>query len=229
MPGIDAAAFRALIYEKAAESRRDLPWRRTADPYAILVSEFMLQQTQVQRVMLKYGEFLSRFPDVSTLARAGLQDVLQVWQGLGYNRRAIALKRTAAAVEEKHGGELPRRLELLLELPGIGKSTAGAVLAFAYGIPEAFIETNIRRVFIHFFFQDRDEVKDSEILPACSQAARRLSRLRKSRCTPSSTQRSVARATSTQCASAGSTSVRATVWRARSAATRSVVPVRPNR
>ena len=157
--------FKQTMHELYRSSGRSFPWRETRDPYEILVSEFMLQQTQVERVMAKYGEFLSLFPNFSSLARADLQAMLHAWQGLGYNRRAIALKKTAVAVEEEHGGRLPCDLEALMGLPGIGPSTAGAVLAFAFGIPAAFIETNIRRVFIHFFFPDRDRVDDREILP----------------------------------------------------------------
>ena len=139
------------------------------DPNRILVSEFMLQQTQAERVMGKYEEFIARFPDVATLAEADLQSVLQVWQGLGYNRRAISLKETAVRVVQEHSGRLPKDLDELMRLPGIGRSTAGAILAFAHDIPVAFIETNIRRVFIHFFFPDRENVKDSEILPLVEQ------------------------------------------------------------
>ncbi len=162
---IATVLFKQTMHELYRSSGRSFPWRETRDPYEILVSEFMLQQTQVERVMAKYGEFLSLFPNFSSLARADLQAMLHAWQGLGYNRRAIALKKTAVAVEEEHGGRLPCDLEALMGLPGIGPSTAGAVLAFAFGIPAAFIETNIRRVFIHFFFPDRDRVDDREILP----------------------------------------------------------------
>jgi len=163
--GGSVESFIAAVRDHASRSLRSFPWRETHDPYEILVSEFMLQQTQVERAMAKYGGFLTRFPDFSALARADLQAVLHAWQGLGYNRRAVALKRTALAVVEKHVGRLPEDHEALMRLPGIGPSTAGAVLAFAFGIPVAFIETNIRRVFIHFFFPDRDRVDDREILP----------------------------------------------------------------
>ena len=125
----------------------------------------MLQQTQVERVMHKYGRFITRFPGFSALAKADLQSVLQVWQGLGYNRRAIALKKCASRVVTDHAGELPKTVSELVRLPGIGSATAGSILAFAYNIPTPFIETNIRRVFIHFFFPERNDVKDSEILP----------------------------------------------------------------
>lgn len=144
---------------------RALPWRETADPYAILVSEIMLQQTQADRVVGKYGAFLALFPDCAVLARAPLSDVLSAWQGLGYNRRAIALKRCAEAVMERHCGVIPSSVEALRALPGIGPYTARAVAAFAFNMPTVFIETNIRAVFIHHFSGDRHGVKDAEILP----------------------------------------------------------------
>ena len=129
-----------------------MPWRQTRNPYHILVSEIMLQQTQVERVLGKYGSFLEKFPDVASLARAPWPEVLAGWQGLGYNRRALSLKRLAQRVMEDWAGELPRSAEGLRSLPGIGPATAGALLAFAFEEPLAFIETNIRRVFLHFFF-----------------------------------------------------------------------------
>ena len=159
------AKFRKTIYQHFREHGRRLPWRETNDPYAILISEIMLQQTQVERVMGKYGEFLAKFPDVATLAQAPWPDVLAVWQGLGYNRRALALKRLAQKVKEDWGGALPGNEEELRSLPGIGPATAGALLAFAFEEPVAFIETNIRRVFLHFFFAEEEGVTDREILP----------------------------------------------------------------
>ncbi len=160
-----AVRFRKLIHSHFLDHARSFPWRETRDPYKILVSEIMLQQTQVERVMLKYEQFITRFPNFSALARADLQSVLEVWQGLGYNRRAVALRECSKRVIADHAGELPKTAEELVRLPGIGRATAGAILAFAYGLPTAFIETNIRRVFIHFFFPDRKDVKDSEIMP----------------------------------------------------------------
>lgn len=157
--------FRGLIYRHYQSHKREMPWRRTRDPYHILVSEIMLQQTQVERVLGKYGEFLERFPDLATLARVPWPEVLAVWQGLGYNRRALALKRLAQAVMAAWGGHLPDNEEDLRTLPGIGPATAGALLAFAFEQPVAFIETNIRRVFLHFFFAQQQGVKDREILP----------------------------------------------------------------
>ena len=159
------ALFRDSVRDYYKRSGRHFPWRETTCPYHILVSEFMLQQTQVERVRAKYGRFVHEFPDFEALARADLRSVLRIWQGLGYNRRAIALKETAIRVIRDHAGELPSTVDELIRLPGIGHSTAGSVLAFAFNKPAVFIETNIRRVFIHFFFQDRTDIKDTEIMP----------------------------------------------------------------
>jgi A/G-specific adenine glycosylase len=161
--------FRQKIYAHYRTNSRVLPWRRTHDPYKILLSELMLQQTQVKRVSEKYKEFLLRFPTIESVAQAPLRVVLSSWQGLGYNRRALALKRLAGIVVERHGGRIPRAIEALRALPGIGAATAGAVCAFAFDKPVIFIETNIRSVFIHFFFQNRKGVNDSEIFPLIAQ------------------------------------------------------------
>jgi A/G-specific adenine glycosylase len=147
-----------------------MPWRETRDPYRILVSEVMLQQTQVERVRAKYGEFLAEFPDVASLAAASLDRVLARWQGLGYNRRAIALHRCAGDIVRRHGGRVPEDQAALVALPGIGGATAGAIRAFAYDAPAVFIETNIRRVFIHEFFPGQDAVADAELLPLAAAA-----------------------------------------------------------
>jgi len=157
--------FRRIIRVQYRKAGRVQPWRETSDPYHILVSEIMLQQTQVERVLGKYRQFITRFPDFHSLARAPLSSVLILWQGLGYNRRAVLLHRLAQQVVTLHGGLLPGEREALLGLPGIGPYTAGAVLAFAFNIPAVFIETNIRRVFLHFFFPDETSVSDREIAP----------------------------------------------------------------
>ena len=159
------AAFQAEVKEHYRHNRRELPWRLTHDPYAILVSEVMLQQTQVARVLEKYRLFIAQFPTVVTLARAEFGGVLEAWSGLGYNRRALALHRTAKIIVDEHGGRVPDSVVELRRLPGIGAATAAAVSAFAFGRPEPFIETNIRSAFIHFFFQDLDGVADADILP----------------------------------------------------------------
>jgi A/G-specific adenine glycosylase len=157
--------FQKTIIERYLANPRPMPWRTTRDPYSILVSEIMLQQTQVERVKAKYTEFLSAFPTLAALAAAPLEAVLLTWQGLGYNRRAVALKRCAEEIVSRYGGRFPRELDELESLPGIGPYTARAVAAFAFGTAEALIETNIRTVFIHFFFHGRDKVADREIMP----------------------------------------------------------------
>jgi len=162
-------AFKRKIYGYYRRSGRSFPWRETTDPYRVLVSEIMLQQTQTHRVLEKYSLFVAAFPDIKALAAASLGDVLRLWQGLGYNRRAMALKRIAELLAEQHKGTLPSSKEELLELPGIGNSTASAVLAFAFNKPSAFIETNIRTVYIHFFFHDKKNVQDSDVLSLVEQ------------------------------------------------------------
>jgi len=124
--------FQGAVLTWGQGGRRDLPWRRTRDPWAILVSELMLQQTQVGRVVPRYHAFLARFPDPAACASAGAGAVVEAWQGLGYNRRAISLHRAATAVVERHDGHLPHTLSELITLPGIGPYTARAVLAFAF-------------------------------------------------------------------------------------------------
>lgn len=141
-----------------------MPWRRDLRPYAIFVSEVMLQQTQVSRVTGKFLEFIERFPDFPTLAEAPFGDVLAVWSGMGYNRRARYLQDAAKIVAARTDG-LPRSPEELRKLPGIGVHTAGSIAAFAYNTPVVFIETNIRRVFIHHFFPEDREVHDRDLLP----------------------------------------------------------------
>ena len=161
----EADEFRQVIYQYYAGHRREMPWRVSRDPYHILVSEIMLQQTQVGRVLAKYEEFTSRFPDFDSVSKAPLQEILGAWQGLGYNRRAIALQKICRLVVTEYGGVLPNSVDTLQTFPGIGPATAGAICAFAFNQPTVFIETNIRRVFIHFFFPNKNGVKDKEILP----------------------------------------------------------------
>jgi A/G-specific adenine glycosylase len=163
-------AFRAKIMAHYRRHGRSMPWRETRDPYRILVSEVMLQQTQVARVRAKYEEFLAVFPDLAALAAAPLDRVLAAWQGLGYNRRALALHRAARILAADHRGVLPDDTAALVALPGIGAATAAAIRAFAFDAPVVFIETNIRRVFIHEFFPDRGEVADGELVPLVAAA-----------------------------------------------------------
>jgi A/G-specific adenine glycosylase len=165
--------FRRIISNHYEQHRRSLPWRRTRNPYRILVSEIMLQQTQVERVLEKYTLFVKTFPDFSSLAQAPLPDILKVWQGLGYNRRAIALRRIALMIVADFHGRLPSSKAELMKFPGIGDYTASAILAFAFDQPSVFIETNIRRVLIHFFFNDRDSINDSDIIPILARTLQR--------------------------------------------------------
>lgn len=159
----------------AAHGRQDLPWRQperdgTFDPYKIMVSELMLQQTQVPRVVPKFTAFMAAFPTVQALAAAPLARVLEAWSGLGYNRRAKFLWQAAQALVERHGGQLPNDRAQLLALPGIGPGTAGAILVYAFNRPEPFIETNVRSVFFHHFFADQTDIADAELLPLVAAA-----------------------------------------------------------
>ncbi|MEK7612564.1 MAG: A/G-specific adenine glycosylase [Patescibacteria group bacterium] len=147
-------------------ARATLPWRRTRDPYRILVSEVMLQQTQVDRVIPFYERFIKKFPNARVLARTPLRNVLKAWQGLGYNRRAKHLRDAAKIIAKK---KFPKSTAEIEQLPGVGHYTARAVAAFAYNKPEVFIETNIRTVFLHHFFQKKNKVSDAAILPLVAQ------------------------------------------------------------
>lgn len=152
--------------------RSGLPWRNPEvngqfDPYKIMVSELMLQQTQVGRVIPKYLEFLDSFPTLSALAGAELGDVLRIWQGLGYNRRAKFLWLASQQVTEL--GRFPTSVQALVELPGIGINTAGAILAYVNNQPVIYIETNVRTVYLHHFFVDQSGVQDSQILELLEQ------------------------------------------------------------
>lgn len=167
---MDIRRFREKIWGYYRLHKRDFPWRRTKNPYHILVSEVMLQQTQVARVVPKYKFFLKKFPTIQAIARASLRDVLRAWQGLGYNRRALSLKKSAEMVLKRFGGKVPSDSRLLNSLPGVGEGTAGAIRAFAFNKPVVFIETNIRRVYIYFFFKNRRKVSDKEILPLVEEA-----------------------------------------------------------
>lgn len=136
----------ALLAWYRVHGRAHLPWRQTRDPYRVLVSEFMLQQTQVDRVLPLYEAFVATFPDFSTLAATDVGAVVRLWRGLGYNSRAVRLHALARAVVERHGGTLPSAREALLALPGIGPYTASAVRAFAFELDDVALDTNIRRI-----------------------------------------------------------------------------------
>jgi A/G-specific adenine glycosylase len=161
--------FQKKIYTYYRKHGRDLPWRKTLNPYHILVSEIMLQQTQVERVLEKYDQFIKAFPDFPSLARAPLRKLITIWQGMGYNRRVLALRSLAQTLMNEHHGTLPSDPENLIALPGVGRYTAGAIAAFAFNQPVLFIDTNIRRVFIHTFLHDRENIKDDEIFPLIQQ------------------------------------------------------------
>ena len=169
MPNTHEDQFIAKVWEEGARLYRDLPWRGIDDPYAVLVSEVMLQQTQVSRVEKYWDRFLKIFPTLDALASAETSLVLEAWQGLGYNRRALALKRCAEQCAEQYRGVLPDTHDKLLVLPGIGKATAGGVLAFAYQKPVLYLETNVRTVFLHEFFPHEEEVSDRRIEPLVEQ------------------------------------------------------------
>ena len=157
--------FRSVIYDYFDAYGRDLPWRREITPYRIMVSEFMLQQTQVGRVEGYFSRFLELFPDIGALAAAQLRDVLTLWQGLGYNRRAKHLWMAARGIRERFAGKMPSDEADLLQLPGIGPYTAAAIRAFAFNLPAVVLDTNIRRIYLHFYFPGQEAVHDREILP----------------------------------------------------------------
>ena len=151
--------------ERGAELYRDLPWRNIDDPYGVLVSEVMLQQTQVARVMRYWERWMGLFPTVDALAAADTATVLDAWQGLGYNRRALALKRACEQCSAENGGHLPRTVDELVKLPGIGPATAAGVVAFAYDEPAVYIETNVRSVFLHELFPEARMSPTSSLRP----------------------------------------------------------------
>jgi A/G-specific adenine glycosylase len=155
--------FSDYIWRFYREHGRSFPWRDTVDPYRILLSELMLQQTQTERVLPKYQFFLDTWPDFSSLAKATLLEVLSAWKGLGYNRRAVAL-RTIAQESENYGWTLPSDYDKLLELPMIGPATGAAIMAFSFQKQALYLETNIRRVLIHQFHAGEEKVKDRQLL-----------------------------------------------------------------
>lgn len=163
MGRVNTETFKEIIWEKARELYRHMPWRDNTDPYHVLVSELMLQQTQVDRVIPKFELFMQTFPTIQDLAKAPLSDVLVVWSGLGYNRRAKFLHEAARRVVADFAGELPDTYSDLVSLPGVGPNTAGAILAYSFNQPVVFIETNIRTVYFHHFFEDQDAVSDTEL------------------------------------------------------------------
>lgn len=184
---MDISDFQKIVWDYYVAHSRLLPWRTpilkkqpdtTLDPYAILVSEIMLQQTQVDRVIPKYEAFMQQFPTIESLSKASLGEVLRLWSGLGYNRRAKFVWQAAQQIMQTHGGIFPRDEIALVALPGVGKNTAGAIRAYAFNESAVFVETNIRTVFIYHFFRGQTNVPDSELtyviersLPGCVTGA----------------------------------------------------------
>ena len=157
--------FRATVRAEGARLYRDLPWRNTRDPYEIWLSEVMLQQTQVPRVLARWQEWLERFPTVVALAHADTADVLAAWQGMGYNRRALALKAAAETVCTDYDGVFPNDAAALRALPGIGPATAQGIRAFAFDLPGVYLETNVRTVLLHELFPGEEGVSDRALVP----------------------------------------------------------------
>ena len=166
---MNTADFQDIVWQKAHELYRDMPWRNDTRPYYVLVSEIMLQQTQVERVIPKFEAFISAFPDITSLANAPLAEVLQLWSGLGYNRRAKFLHEAAKKIVADYSGEFPQTREGLMSLPGVGQNTAGALMAYAYNEPVVFIETNVRSVYFYYFFEGEELVTDRSLREAVEE------------------------------------------------------------
>lgn len=169
MNSSDIKAFQQTIWDYFSANRRDFPWRYVEDPYYILVSECMLQQTQTFRVEQKFIRFMQTFPTINVLATASWPEVLLAWQGLGYNSRAKRLHQTAQIITSDFFGQIPASPEMLIQMPGIGPYTAASICAFAFNQPTIFVETNIRAVFIYHFFSGKEKVGDAELLPLVKQ------------------------------------------------------------
>jgi len=169
--GVDT--FQAYILDYYRRCGRDFPWRRRISPYRILVSEIMLQQTQTQRVAQKFEPFIQAFPSFTVLARSSFHDVLSYWQGLGYNRRAQGLHKTAQRVVQEFHCHLPTDVETLKTFPSIGPNTAASIATFACNTPTVFFETNIRTVFIYHFFYHHPDVSDEQLRPLVEQTLHR--------------------------------------------------------
>lgn len=165
----EISEFRDGVYSYYHDHFRTFPWRETSESYHILVSEFMLQQTQTDRVVPKYISFLESFPAIENLSNATPKEILSLWKGLGYNRRALYLHRTARQIVRDYNKKIPGDPDILEKLPGIGPYTSRAIVTFSFNKPLVFIETNIRSVYIHNFFSDRNNVPDSDILELVEQ------------------------------------------------------------
>lgn len=162
--------FKEAIYSHFKEKGRTFPWREDPRPWGVMVSEFMLQQTQIERVIPYWERWMHLWPTPKALAKVSLEDALREWNGLGYNRRGRFLIECAQLITKKYNGKVPETPALLLPLPGIGAYTAGAIACFGYNYPSVFIETNIRASVIHFFFQGQEAVNDREIFPILKEA-----------------------------------------------------------
>lgn len=160
--------FQSYIFSWWETHRRDLPWRHTHDPYKILLSEVMLQQTNVSRVIPTYKKFLKNFPNITALQKAATSDVLRLWKGMGYNRRALYLHKAAKIIVDQYHNQFPTSQQLLSKLPGVGTYTARAILVFAFGKNIAAVDTNIRQIITHFFFHDKQQ-KDKVIQNVADQ------------------------------------------------------------
>ena len=175
LEGSEINQFQEIVWEHYhAHQRKNLPWRQNIDDinfdYRVLVSEMMLQQTQVNRVIDKFNQWMELFPTISSLANASFDEVLSAWSGLGYNRRARYLQETAIILLNEFDGHVPREVSRLVELPGIGQATAAAIITYAFNLPLVFIETNIRTVFIHHFFPDTTQVSDAQLVSLIDQS-----------------------------------------------------------
>ena len=166
---MDIEEFKKIVLSNYREAGRKFPWRGTT-PWGVLVSEFMLQQTQTERVIPYWEKWMELWPQPKALADAPMEDALRAWSGLGYNRRCYNLKYSAGIIAQEYGGQVPQTPDILRSLPGVGPYIAGAVACFAYNHPAVFIETNIRSTVIHCFFPGRDNIKDTEIFPILEAA-----------------------------------------------------------
>jgi len=161
--------FREIVLSHYRQAGRSFPWRNTT-PWGVMVSEFMLQQTQTERVVHYWEKWMTLWPSPKALAKASLEEALRAWSGLGYNSRCVNLKKSAVIIAQENKGKVPDTPKSLRMLPGVGPYIAGAITCFAYNYPAVFIETNIRSTIIHCFFPDRDNIKDSEIFPILEAA-----------------------------------------------------------
>jgi A/G-specific adenine glycosylase len=170
VPPGEIREFKEAVYSNYKKEKRAFPWRMNASPWGVLVSEFMLQQTQTERVVEYWNKWMDRWPTPRLFHKASMEDALRAWSGLGYNRRCFHLKDCARRITRDYDGEVPGKPGDLEQLQGIGPYTARAVPCFAYNIPTVFIETNIRAAVLHFFFREKEGVRDKELIPILQAA-----------------------------------------------------------